>query len=150
MVLADTHLLGSRQGHWLDKWRREWQMHRAFQTAMTLHRPEIVFVLGKILTIAPVLPELGIKVQLTIIFKKILKVNKNHMLQVINYFQILLNYFQTTSFSFLLGDLFDEGKWCAEDEFNDYVDRFHKLFRVPEGTSMHVVVGNHDIGFHYR
>ncbi|XP_026326059.1 metallophosphoesterase 1-like isoform X3 [Hyposmocoma kahamanoa] len=92
MVLADTHLLGSRQGHWLDKWRREWQMHRAFQTAMTLHRPETVFVLG---------------------------------------------------------DLFDEGKWCSESEFNDYVDRFHKLFKVPEGTSMHVVVGNHDIGFHY-
>ena len=28
MVLADTHLLGSRKGHWFDKLRREWQMHR--------------------------------------------------------------------------------------------------------------------------
>ena len=28
MVLADTHLLGSRNGHWFDKLRREWQMHR--------------------------------------------------------------------------------------------------------------------------
>ncbi|XP_013201242.2 metallophosphoesterase 1 [Amyelois transitella] len=93
MVLADTHLLGSRNGHWFDKWRREWQMHRAFQTAMTLHGPEAVFVLG---------------------------------------------------------DLFDEGKWCPEKEFNEYVDRFHKLFRVPEGTAMYTVVGNHDIGFHYR
>lgn len=46
LVLADTHLLGSRNGHWMDKWRREWQMHRAFQTALTLHRPEVVFVLG--------------------------------------------------------------------------------------------------------
>ena len=35
MFLADTHLLGRRQGHWFDKLRREWQMHRAFQTAMT-------------------------------------------------------------------------------------------------------------------
>ena len=27
MVLADTHLLGSRLGHWADKLRREWQMY---------------------------------------------------------------------------------------------------------------------------
>ncbi|PZC81140.1 hypothetical protein B5X24_HaOG213241 [Helicoverpa armigera] len=93
MVIADTHLLGSRNGHWFDKWRREWQMHRAFQTAMTLHSPEVVFVLG---------------------------------------------------------DLFDEGKWCPEKEFNDYVERFYKLFEVPETTAMYSVVGNHDIGFHYR
>lgn len=46
MVLADTHLLGSRKGHWFDKLRREWQMHRAFQTAMILHKPDLVFVLG--------------------------------------------------------------------------------------------------------
>lgn len=48
MVLADTHLLGQRNGHWFDKLRREWQMHRAFQTAMTLHKPELVFILGDI------------------------------------------------------------------------------------------------------
>lgn len=93
MVLADTHLLGSRNGYWLDKWRREWQMHRAFQTAMTLHRPDLVFVLG---------------------------------------------------------DLFDEGKWCSEKEFEEYVERFHKIFKIPDGTTMYAVVGNHDIGFHYR
>ncbi|RZC32189.1 metallophosphoesterase 1, partial [Asbolus verrucosus] len=46
MVLADTHLLGSRKGHWFDKLRREWQMHRAFQTAIALHKPDLVFVLG--------------------------------------------------------------------------------------------------------
>uniref|UniRef100_A0A2A4JEK1 Calcineurin-like phosphoesterase domain-containing protein n=1 Tax=Heliothis virescens TaxID=7102 RepID=A0A2A4JEK1_HELVI len=93
MVIADTHLLGSRNGHWFDKWRREWQMHRAFQTAMTLHNPEVVFVLG---------------------------------------------------------DLFDEGQWCPEKEFNDYVERFYRFFEVPETTAMYSVVGNHDIGFHYR
>ncbi|XP_046747456.1 metallophosphoesterase 1 [Diprion similis] len=48
MFLADTHLLGSRNGHWFDKLRREWQMHRAFQTAMTIHKPELVFILGDI------------------------------------------------------------------------------------------------------
>lgn len=47
MVLADTHLLGSHTGHWLDRWRREGQMQSAFQAAMTLHRPDVVFVLGK-------------------------------------------------------------------------------------------------------
>lgn len=46
MIIADTHLLGSRKGHWLDKLRREWQMHRAFQTAMLLHPPDLVFFLG--------------------------------------------------------------------------------------------------------
>ncbi|XP_028132714.1 metallophosphoesterase 1 isoform X1 [Diabrotica virgifera virgifera] len=46
MVIADTHLLGSRKGHWFDKLRREWQMYRAFQSAMTLHKPDLVFVLG--------------------------------------------------------------------------------------------------------
>ncbi|KAJ8983695.1 hypothetical protein NQ317_003485 [Molorchus minor] len=46
MVIADTHLLGSRRGHWFDKLRREWQMYRAFQTAMILHEPDLVFVLG--------------------------------------------------------------------------------------------------------
>ncbi|XP_023941552.2 metallophosphoesterase 1 [Bicyclus anynana] len=93
MIIADTHLLGSWNGHWFDKWRREWQMHQAFQTAITLHRPEVVFVLG---------------------------------------------------------DLFDEGKWCSQNEFDQYVDRFHKIFKVPEGITMYAIVGNHDIGFHYR
>jgi len=28
---------------------REWQMYRAFQTAMVLHKPDVVFVLGEFL-----------------------------------------------------------------------------------------------------
>lgn len=48
MVLADTHLLGSRLGHWADKLRREWQMFRTFQTAQTLFTPQHVFFLGTI------------------------------------------------------------------------------------------------------
>lgn len=67
-------------------------MYRAFQTAITLHNPELVFVLG---------------------------------------------------------DLLDEGYFCSENEFNYYKDRFYSLFKVPETTTMYVVVGNHDIGFHY-
>ncbi|XP_076470405.1 metallophosphoesterase 1-like [Babylonia areolata] len=92
MFLADTHLLGFREGHWFDKLRREWQMQRAFQTSMILHRPHVVFVLG---------------------------------------------------------DLLDEGKWCGDKEFQYHVQRFNSMFGVPSGTQRHLVVGNHDIGFHY-
>lgn len=93
LVIADPHLLGSRNGHWLDKWRREWQMQRAFQAAITLHRPDVVFVLG---------------------------------------------------------DLFDEGKWCSEKEFNNYVERYSSIFHVPDSIALYSIVGNHDIGYHYR
>jgi len=93
MVLADTHLLGSRLGHWADKLRREWQMYRTFQTAISLFKPKHVF---------------------------------------------------------FLGDLFDEGKWCPPDEFDYYVSRFRSLFSVDTSeTRVHVMAGNHDIGFHY-
>ena len=51
MILADTHLLGARNGHWFDKLRREWQMHRTFQTAQTIFRPEHVFFLGMLILI---------------------------------------------------------------------------------------------------
>ncbi|XP_076670855.1 per1-like protein PGAP5 [Andrena cerasifolii] len=92
MFIADTHLLGSTHGHWFDKLKREWQMYRAFQTTVTLHKPDIIFVLG---------------------------------------------------------DLFDEGQWCSSAEFDQYVQRFHSIFSVPENTHLYIVAGNHDIGFHY-
>jgi len=50
---------------------------------------------------------------------------------------------------FFLGDLFDEGKWCSEEEFNHHVARFRSMFAVPEGTRVHALSGNHDEGFHY-
>ena len=46
MFLTDTHLLGSKDGHWFDKLRREWQMERAFQTAVSHFNPDVVFLLG--------------------------------------------------------------------------------------------------------
>ena len=46
MLLTDTHLLGSQDGHWFDKLRREWQMERAFQAALTFFKPDVVFLLG--------------------------------------------------------------------------------------------------------
>lgn len=48
-----------------------------------------------------------------------------------------------------VGDITDEGLWCSDEEFQGYVKRFHKLFSVPDSTKMYIVVGNHDIGFHY-
>lgn len=48
MILSDTHLLGSRNGHWFDKLRREWQQYRAFQTARALFKPDYVVILGDV------------------------------------------------------------------------------------------------------
>ncbi|XP_077634211.1 metallophosphoesterase 1 isoform X3 [Crocuta crocuta] len=93
MFLADTHLLGEVRGHWLDKLRREWQMERAFQTALWLLQPKVVFILG---------------------------------------------------------DIFDEGKWSSPQAWADDVERFQKIFRHPRQVLLKVVVGNHDIGFHYH
>jgi hypothetical protein len=44
--VSDTHLLGSRNGHWFDKLRREWQQHRAFQTSRFLFQPDYMVILG--------------------------------------------------------------------------------------------------------
>jgi ethanolamine phosphate phosphodiesterase len=94
MLLADTHLLGSINGHWFDKLRREWQQYRAYQTALSLLSPQLVVILG---------------------------------------------------------DLTDEGKWCSDEEWTYYVNRANNLFETNENkTRLFVLVGNHDIGFHYN
>ncbi|XP_053322172.1 metallophosphoesterase 1 [Spea bombifrons] len=51
---------------------------------------------------------------------------------------------------FILGDLFDEGKWSNSKAWDEDVERFHRMFRHPSHTELIVVVGNHDIGFHYE
>lgn len=93
MFLADTHLLGEIRGHWLDKLRREWQMERAFQTALWWLQPEVVFILG---------------------------------------------------------DVFDEGKWSSSKAWQEEVARFQKMFRHPDHVQLKVLPGNHDLGFHYE
>ncbi|CAG9537225.1 unnamed protein product [Cercopithifilaria johnstoni] len=45
MMLTDIHLLGPYRGHWFDKLRREWQMYRSFQSAISIMRPHAVFFL---------------------------------------------------------------------------------------------------------
>ncbi|KAI1731131.1 calcineurin-like phosphoesterase domain-containing protein [Ditylenchus destructor] len=49
LILADTHLLGIYRGNRFDKLKREWQMHRSFQTAISMFNPEAVFFLGDLL-----------------------------------------------------------------------------------------------------
>uniref|UniRef100_A0A3Q2YX12 Metallophosphoesterase 1 n=1 Tax=Hippocampus comes TaxID=109280 RepID=A0A3Q2YX12_HIPCM len=51
---------------------------------------------------------------------------------------------------FILGDIFDEGKWSSKNHWDDDVRRFHRMFRHSEETELVVLVGNHDIGFHYE
>ncbi|XP_064006313.1 metallophosphoesterase 1 isoform X3 [Pogoniulus pusillus] len=51
---------------------------------------------------------------------------------------------------FILGDVFDEGKWSSPQAWADDVRRFEKMFQCPVSTELVVVVGNHDIGFHYE
>ncbi|XP_029446841.1 metallophosphoesterase 1 [Rhinatrema bivittatum] len=51
---------------------------------------------------------------------------------------------------FILGDVFDEGKWSSSKAWEEDVERFHKMFRHPYHTELIVLVGNHDIGFHYE
>ncbi|VDO42023.1 unnamed protein product [Brugia timori] len=47
MILTDIHLLGPRRGHWFDKLRREWQMHRSFQSAVSLMHPHAMILREK-------------------------------------------------------------------------------------------------------
>ncbi|MFT7813998.1 metallophosphoesterase 1 isoform X1 [Arapaima gigas] len=51
---------------------------------------------------------------------------------------------------FILGDVFDEGKWSSAEDWEDDVRRFQQMFRHPSSTELIVVVGNHDVGFHYE
>lgn len=48
------------------------------------------------------------------------------------------------------GDLFDEGQWVDEKQFEEYVRRYRRLFHTDERTQVFGALGNHDIGFHYR
>jgi UDP-2,3-diacylglucosamine pyrophosphatase LpxH len=50
----------------------------------------------------------------------------------------------------ILGDVFDEGNWVDDDEWEKYVARFRSIFFVPPKTRLYAIHGNHDINFHYR
>ena len=50
---------------------------------------------------------------------------------------------------FILGDLTDEGKWASSEQWNRYVHRAGEVFFTPKKIRLHMVMGNHDVGFHY-
>lgn len=51
---------------------------------------------------------------------------------------------------FILGDLFDEGQFVDDKYFHEYLSRFDVIFKTPPHIQRYCLVGNHDIGFHYR
>lgn len=51
---------------------------------------------------------------------------------------------------FILGDIFDEGKWSSDQAWADDVQRFQRMFRHDSHVQLKVVIGNHDVGFHYQ
>ena len=128
MVLADTHLLGSRKGHWFDKLRREWQMHRweCFIRRLVITGSSLLFqgvpdspdlfqssarVLSwRPLWRGPLVPSRGIWVLCP------------KVPAIIFHFNLKLHFF---------------------------IFRFHSLFPSGKDTRIHVVPGNHDMGFHY-
>ncbi|XP_027028458.1 metallophosphoesterase 1 [Tachysurus fulvidraco] len=51
---------------------------------------------------------------------------------------------------FILGDVFDEGKWSSPKDWEDDVKRFKQIFNHSSDTELVVLIGNHDIGFHHE
>ncbi|XP_003739778.1 metallophosphoesterase 1 [Galendromus occidentalis] len=49
-----------------------------------------------------------------------------------------------------LGDIFDEGQWMDNMQFNKDFQRFQTLFPKPKKSTLIVTAGNHDVGFHYK
>lgn len=50
----------------------------------------------------------------------------------------------------ILGDLFDEGNWVSDKDFESYVERFKSNFYVSDPTRIYYTQGNHDVNFHYQ
>lgn len=78
------------------------------------------------------------------------------MNQPVFYFETIFRSFQTAIQMFkpdvvlILGDIFDEGNWVNDRQFEEYVDRFKSIFEVPQSTKLYAIHGNHDINFHYQ
>lgn len=46
MMLTDVHLLGPLNDNWFERTRVEAQIRRVYQKALSLHQPDVVFILG--------------------------------------------------------------------------------------------------------
>ncbi|XP_045483240.1 metallophosphoesterase 1-like [Harmonia axyridis] len=51
---------------------------------------------------------------------------------------------------FILGDVLDQGMHCNLKDFDNLVQRFERMFSLPNRTKMYVVPGNRDIGYHHQ
>nr|XP_023418455.1 metallophosphoesterase 1 isoform X2 [Cavia porcellus] len=166
MVLADTHLLGAVQGHWLDKLRRcaawaggVWPVHHpelvrwsaahtSAYTRLCNRSPAIICPAvpwpACVLSLFEPVPSMGPSAVWA-------WTGPQHQLgewQMERAFQTALWLLQP-EVVFILGDIFDEGKWSSPQAWADDVGRFRKMFRHPAHVQLKVVAGNHDIGFHY-
>ena len=101
--------------------RREWQMSTAYNFMQLLHQPNSTFFLGNNL--------------IFIVFK---------VKQIVWSFNTKTNYY-------FPGDVFDEGQYVTSAEYDEYFQRFQRLFpKTNSDSSLQIVTGNHDVGFHYR
>lgn len=49
MILTDVHIF-DENSFFVDRFKREWQMYRSFQTAIHHLEPDAVFILGNLIT----------------------------------------------------------------------------------------------------
>lgn len=94
-------------------------MATAFMAANTLHSPQAVFFLG---------------------------INTTDNIDFLNPLALIHLALTMKYFLLIAGDIFDEGKWANQKQYEDYVERFTKMFPT---NNPYVLVGNHDVGFHY-
>ncbi|XP_057383075.1 metallophosphoesterase 1 isoform X2 [Balaenoptera acutorostrata] len=152
MFLADSHLLGAVRGHWLDKLRREWQMERAFQTALWLLQPEVVFILGDIfdegkwsssqVSLGPNPPSSLRECDPAGAAGP--HPGGTHSVLDVSAEPVLRTCPDLRASSLSLGSVRGRQAWA------DDVGRFWKIFRHPPHVQLRAVAGNHDIGFHYQ
>ena len=68
--------------------------------------------------------------------------------QMYRSYQTALKLFQPDAV-FLLGDIFDEGKWATDEEWARYVATAKEIFKTPPSIDFFAIIGNHDVGFHH-
>lgn len=74
----------------------------------------------------------------------------NEEIQMRRCFQIAVQYLKP-DLVFIVGDIFDTGvQHCNSHEFDNTIKRFENIFSLPNGTSMYVVPGNRDVGYHHQ
>lgn len=100
-------------------------MERAFQTALWLLRPEVVFILGDIFDEGK--------------WSSPKVCSSAH-----------LNKYHNETLAGLIYSLVIPASLIHQQDWEEDVRRFRRMFRHPSDTELIVLVGNHDIGLHYE